>query len=77
MKYPNGCRVLLKDTETGFDDWYDSEYPYSSAQWEEGNYSCDCNRSLFLYGLDLNDSFPCNTEKNRIIIVRREGKEDL
>ncbi|MCP3685360.1 MAG: hypothetical protein GY861_22140 [bacterium] len=27
--------------------------------WEDGNYPCDCNRSMFMYSLPVEKSFPC------------------
>jgi len=43
--------VLIKKVDTQEIRKYDGgEYPYLNTaifQWSEGNYSCDCNRSLF------------------------------
>lgn len=64
--------VNLLDTLTGFRgnkrEWFDGEwyeFPYS-----EGNFSCDCNRSIWLYGFEpCVDEFECNQfYRNRIII---------
>jgi len=47
-------RVYLRDTVTGFmrthDDtaYLDDDGQFADFLWSEGNYSCDCNRSLFI-----------------------------
>lgn len=38
--------------------------------WKEGNFACDCNRSLFLYDWDDEKTLPCNTDANEIIIEK-------
>ena len=43
-------RVLLRDTETGKTIWYeDTHTSYENVEyvWGEGNFACDCNRSIF------------------------------
>lgn len=39
--------------------------------WEEGNYSCDCNRSLFIQRCcdESFPSLPCNSEDNQIELI--------
>ena len=68
-----GCRVLLRDKVTGYKKWIEREEPFYRYMWEEGNFSCDCNRSLFLY--DYKKMFPCNRsdEDRRIVLVAVEG----
>jgi hypothetical protein len=34
--------------------------------WTEGNYECDCNRSIFMYGVDK--QMPCNSDDNVIVL---------
>ena len=72
-------KVFLRDTQTGDEGWYTEEYngPGEDAllraifMWTDGNWSCDCNRCLFLWewseepGHDL----LCNVGKNRIEII--------
>jgi len=36
-------------------------------QFEEGNYSCDCNRSIFCYGAER---YKCNATENIIIVEK-------
>jgi len=36
--------------------------------WSDGNYECDCNRSLFLYDHDESKEYPCNIQESQIII---------
>ena len=38
--------------------------------WSEGNFSCDCNRSMFFYGAEDN-IYPCDVEGERNIWVER------
>lgn len=53
------------------DDWEDdSEVSTVEFMWTEGNYSCDCNRSLFLYEWDDTRQLPCNEAKNEIVLDR-------
>jgi hypothetical protein len=41
--------VLIEKVETGVRLWYADGEEHSATlfMWEDGNYSCDCNRSLF------------------------------
>ena len=57
--------VYLRDTRDGYirvisDTGYPSidGDPFSAFIWSEGNYLCDCNRSLFLYD-DEDKKLPC------------------
>lgn len=45
--------------------------------WSEGNYGCDCNRSMFFFGLSYDDAFPCgDTIKiTKIVPVEEEKSE--
>lgn len=63
--------VTLKDKVTGKkivkasdENWLDDGTFYN---WFEGNFSCDCNRSRFLYQ-DDDKVLPCNNGDNRIVI---------
>lgn len=76
--------VYLRNTIDGFTDIYHDDWdypePFNSCMWYEGNYSCDCNRSYFLYNWDNNKELDCNIENNIIIIdkiVRRDTGEIL
>jgi hypothetical protein len=42
-------RMQLTDVRSGETRVVDFQWNYDSAAWEEGNYSCDCNRLRFLY----------------------------
>ncbi len=59
-------KVTLKDSKTGEVKTIDrpGEDPY---MWEDGNYSCDCNRSLFFYGLKIDESFPCGNARFELV----------
>lgn len=46
--------------------------------WKDGNFACDCNRSLFFYESDCSKEFGCNCGLPNIIVVERivsGGKE--
>ena len=61
---PNNKSVPV-DKE-GNEDWF---------IWDYGNYSCDCNRSIFFLGLgqgEPDDSWPCSHGVRRIRILKRE-----
>lgn len=55
----------LTDPNTGATGTTDMEYPNDYPRhsiiyhWTEGNYGCDCNRSLFLFNLEYDDAWPC------------------
>lgn len=51
---------------------FDSEWEEGSDfLWEEGNYSCDCNRSTFFHqsGPDTLDSGKCGDERFDVISI--------
>lgn len=39
----------------------------TAYMWEDGNYSCDCNRSIFFYSLPLDKSFPCGDTRFKLM----------
>lgn len=41
--------------------------------WLEGNYACDCNRSLFLYDFDREKQLACGDE---IIVIDKIVRSD-
>ena len=46
-------RVILRNVENGDAGVYIANAEWrGSFIWEEGNYGCDCNRGIFLYGRD-------------------------
>jgi hypothetical protein len=64
----------LKDTRSGFTKYYrytiDPQYVDSQYYWWfDGNASCDCNRSLFLYNYDGSKELDCNNGNNIIELV--------
>lgn len=65
-------QIVLRDTYTEFSRTIDYEVaPGIDTEtamfiWEDGNYACDCNRMVFLYGVD--NDYPCNVGENRIVI---------
>lgn len=74
-------RITLKDTLTGdtrtFEQSMSDDTPQAADHvmeylWNDGNYGCDCNRSLFLWQFDDNKQLPCDFLKNRIELVELE-----
>ena len=67
--------ALLRHRKTGQQGRYEHEWPEGSGRrgvlwlWTEGNYACDCNRSIFLLGRDLDDTLPCNNGAPAIELV--------
>ena len=51
-------------------------YEHSPFMWEEGNFSCDCTRSLFFYNHEESKEYPCGHDKISVIkIIFPDGKE--
>lgn len=79
--------IYLKDKRNGNikkynDDWdYKDDDDYDAIDrmlinWFEGNYSCDCNKSIFMYG--EKGELSCNGKIETIIvekIIERESKK--
>ncbi len=73
--------VTLRDTTTGKsvvypDTWENDDFrELANFIWSEGNYSCDCNRSLFMYG-DTGLRRACGFETIVIdrVVVRETGE---
>ena len=72
--------VYLRDSRNGFTrayktSTYESMFyddgTWNSFQWTEGNYECDCNRSLFLYDevLGGEQQLECNSSCENIIKI--------
>jgi hypothetical protein len=78
-----GYNVKITDTTTGetrtyfYDmDWDDA----SDWMWGDGNYSCDCNRSLMFMratGIEpeLDDARECGDERYRVVCQSLDGVE--
>lgn len=71
-------RITLKDTVTGDTRTFEESMTGETADeadetmeylWEDGNYGCDCNRSLFLWNFNRNKELNCDLGKNRIELV--------
>jgi hypothetical protein len=64
--------VHLRDTVSGdtriWETVVSDDGAFSDFIWSEGNFSCDCNRCLFLWNWDDAKDLPCNTEDPRIIV---------
>ena len=70
--------VYLFRRSTGERRIYQPEYPWvedgegnPAFIWEEGNYGCDCNRSLFLYDWDEDKELPCDNGIDREIFIEK------
>jgi hypothetical protein len=76
-------RVHIHDIATGVTRWFDFPYEWdyvdgsSEYLWSDGNYGCDCNRSLFFQreagGDDTAQSLGCGSDRYVIKIVEPEG----
>jgi len=77
--------VYLRDTRNGKTKKHISKkYPMTPQDfefyWTEGNNSCDCNRSIYIYGYENKNCLECNSADNIISvdkIVIRETQEIL
>jgi len=68
-------RITLKDKISGYKrsfiekyEVYEDGTDIADYMWHEGNYSCDCNRSLFLWNWKR-EELPCNNGDNQIKLV--------
>ncbi len=55
-------KIRLTDRK-GYTQVKEYDDDYFAFMWEEGNFSCDCNRSRFLYG---DEDAKCNNGENQI-----------
>jgi hypothetical protein len=70
-------KIEWEDTLTGdHGTWEESDFAsvwkndngkWDLFMWQDGNYSCDCNRKIFFTGLDLDES-SCG---NKRFIIRK------
>lgn len=89
---PITVTVTLRDSITGFSRTFESKHTSAESAefiWTDGNYRCDCNRSLYLWNwgklgppggdprLDKSDPerdvFRCDSGDNTIILERLEA----
>lgn len=68
--------ALLRYSKTGQQATYTHEWPEGSGRrgvlwlWTEGNYACDCNRSIMLFGTeDESRHLPCSRGKPKIELL--------
>lgn len=82
---PTNEQVLYCDTydidTNDIEEWHDSWQSAYSFIWEDGNYSCDCNRALFFERAKIGDKdawpeVPCGHELYRLdkLVVRETGE---
>ncbi len=83
--------VATGETRIHVDPWHDMyEYEpggqFRSFMWEEGNYSCDCNRHLFFERAvgnepDWDTNLRCNTSKTdrkyRVVKITVTGDDEV
>lgn len=70
------ARVYWLDTLTGNSGVYEDSYPslwreagdsfINPFMWEDGNWSCDCNRELFFLGTPMEDT-TCGDERFKVL----------
>ena len=67
--------VYLRDTRTGYTNVYheNDDEPFVDYGWSEGNFSCDCNRSILLYPEDEEKELPCG---NGTIVIDKIVRTD-
>ncbi len=67
------AKIHLRNNATGEVRIVKDEYWHGDSQWEEGNYSCDCNRYLFFErangGNPSFDEFECSDGKYDVLRV--------
>jgi hypothetical protein len=70
-------KAIIKDTITGGIRTYIPEFGDSLTdeentwQWTEGNFGCDCNRSIFY--TDWEEEHPCHKGRFKVILVNKFG----
>ena len=52
--------VTLRDTRTGYSRTFCEWYSNPEFMFEDGNFGCDCNRSIVLYPDDATKELPCS-----------------
>jgi hypothetical protein len=52
----------------------DEERHLAYAMFGDGNYACDCNRSLWLHELDFDEAWPCGSTI-RCLSLKIDGEE--
>ena len=59
-------KVIVKDLATGE---VRTESRWSTWDWTEGNWSCDCNRRLVFDPDAIEKSYPCETKRYKVVYV--------
>lgn len=72
-KETNETKILSQEFEEREEDDF-SEWDVIEFMWEEGNYSCDCNRWIFFYPEERDVDFPCGN--GRFELVKLKNKEE-
>ncbi len=63
--------VHLRDRRTGVRKIVTLDLQWTNEfWWREGNASCDCNRSLFMYDHDEELELPCSRGPNIIVVEK-------
>ena len=71
--------IQMIDTRDGNRQVINSGFDYSNLdgllfQWLEGNFGCDCNRSIFMYPEEESKHLDCNIEEN---VIQVEWIQDI
>jgi len=73
LKFPLSVYIKLRDKVSGFEKvLYQSKYrdvDHVLYQWIDGNYSCDCNRSLLLWDWNGEKTLECSSGENQIELI--------
>jgi len=72
-------KAFITDTKTGETREYDAGEVHEAIEflWNEGNYSCDCNRAIFFDvagGGDGNPEQQCGLERYIVKLVSDDGE---
>ena len=69
-------QVLIEEVATGERRWYDDGNSHRATEfmWNDGNYSCDCNRAWFFARAANEPEYDvdCGEELYTVIMILRE-----
>ena len=63
-------------TINGKQEFFGSAFDGFTYHWSEGNFGCDCNRAILMYGYDKEAERKCSTGKFDIIKIMDEDGDE-
>ena len=63
---------LIRENVTGTIKKKKHDFDYNEFVWNKGNFSCDCNRSIFFHDKDIDES--CGYTKYSVNIEDLKGQ---